>query len=132
MNRQSNLVIAPLCAVFAVIMTACAVRIHWLRVEAREDIPWHFNGVPLVKWSEERWTNCYAQLGVYAVMVATIVVFWTLMKQVYKTSTRAVQLNRELVAAITRIAQLQAAAPSAAPLLLLLPPLLPLPVPLPL
>lgn len=73
-----------LTAVFAVIMVVCVIRLSALRYEAAEEIPWHFNGVPL-EWSEQRWENCYAQLGVYALMAATVVVFLVLVNTVNKT-----------------------------------------------
>lgn len=37
------------------------MRLSCLRYEAAEEIPWHFNDVPL-EWSEQRWANCYRNL----------------------------------------------------------------------
>lgn len=77
-----RLCIAALYVVFTAVMAECITRIYWLRYEAAEEIPWHFNRVPL-PWSEQRWSNCYAQLRVYGFMVATLVVFGVLVQIAY-------------------------------------------------
>lgn len=57
MNRSlAVLRVVALCAVFVVVMAICGKRLSWLRYQASEEIPSHFNGAPL-EWSEQRWVN---------------------------------------------------------------------------